>query len=362
MSELEHQPSQKLSQAPELTGEAALDDGLLAATDANTAAQDADWFTLARKLRQRNRELLKRVTDLEAALAQMQDELDSEPSRPTTVASLALLPPEDALNNAQAQVNHLCQELEESHSLAQRQQFLIDSLTEQLAESQAQLEHWEREHRISQQRQSQQAELLSQATENVQILNRQLQRQQTQAVQFKTTLSECFTHAEVTADSTPAPAPQAAPIPQAPSQATPKPTAGDTPPAAVRPWSAPPQAATTATPPPTWATRMLPKSPVSAQPSRSPLPDPSQPAAPPTRIKADCPTRQVAPVGKFASLDLPAFNGESDMGTAPKTVLRVAQQKQLPPIIPVTTSKPNSTTKTLEALAAVNLPTFPRQA
>ncbi|MGB0560697.1 MAG: hypothetical protein ACPGVO_02700 [Spirulinaceae cyanobacterium] len=358
------------------------------AADAPASVQDADWFTLARKLRQRNRELLKRVADLEQALAQMQEELDGEAPRSASLASLALLPPEDALRNAQSQVDQLCQELEESHSVAQRQQFLIESLAQQLEATQAQLAHWEREHLAAQQRQHQQVELLNQATENARTLNLQLQHQQTQVARFKTTLTECFSQAEAVPVGTPSVTPPAPPRPAAgampapeiaatplPMPAPPEPSGdGDLSTKKIQPWSAQHPAA--AAEKPAWASRLLGADLSAPEPSASPkmTADPAQrptvsnkvsddapaPTIAPTakpELKSHLPIPRSAPAGKFANLLLPGFNGETNI-TPPKRILR-EPSRPAPPTAPPTVTKTEP--RKVGSLAAVNLPSFPRQ-
>ncbi|MEM8641755.1 MAG: hypothetical protein AAGG51_23505 [Cyanobacteria bacterium P01_G01_bin.54] len=355
------------------------------AADAQASVQDADWFTLARKLRQRNRELLKRVADLEQALAQMQDELDGEAPRSASLASLALLPPEKALQNAQDQVDQLCQELEESHSVAQRQQFLIESLAQQLEATQAQLAHWEREYLAAQQRQQQQVELLAQATENARTLNEQLQRQQTQVAQFKTTLTECFSQAEavpptatsqvaaiarpgVTTESIlPSPSQSGESRPSestTPQQPTPNPSPLPEPSIStlntIQPWSV--QHPAPAADPPTWASRLLgaelspPEA--AAPPAVVPTVAPTTPstAAPTAKpgLKSHLPIPRSAPAGKFANLLLPAFNGET---TTPKRILRQPSR----PVAPLAPPTVTTGSRKLDSVAAVNLPSFPRQ-
>lgn len=358
MSETEHSPGQALNSAPELAaGPSRFEQTVTpTASESNNSVQEADWFTLARKLRQRNRELLKRVADLEQALAQMQEELDGESPRPASVASLALLPPDAALHNAQTQVDTLCKELEESHSVAQRQQFLIESLTQQLDATQTQLKHWEREHLAAQQRHHQQVELLVQATENSQALNRQLERQQAQAAQFKTTLAECFAKAEVTASETPATAaltPASSKPSVQPTAITPPPIPSTSAPAVqtpktIQPWSAQHPASDTTTTP-SWATRLL-----GSEQAETVTTTTS--SASKSGIQSHLPVPRSAPAGKFANLLLPAFNDKAEATPVPKVLREPAN-----PVTPVAPPTLNPSSRARGSIAAVDLPTFPRQ-
>ncbi|NEO86362.1 MAG: hypothetical protein F6J87_19210 [Spirulina sp. SIO3F2] len=357
MSETEHSPGQALNSAPDPAAASSRFEQTSTSTtsEANTSVQEADWFTLARKLRQRNRELLKRVADLEQALAQMQEELDGEAPRPASVASLGLLPPDAALHNAQTQVDTLCKELEESHSVAQRQQFLIESLTQQLDATQTQLKHWEREHLAAQQRHHQQVELLAQATENSQVLNRQLERQQAQAAQFKTTLAECFAKAEATASETPSSSLASAPSKPSvqPTAVTPPPIPSTPAPATqtpktIQPWSAN-HAVNDTTATPSWATRLLGS-------EQAETPTTATNIAAKSGIQSHLPVPRSAPAGKFANLLLPAFNDKTEAAPAPKILREPAT-----PVTPVAPPTLNPPSRARGSIAAVDLPTFPRQ-
>ncbi|MCW6036797.1 hypothetical protein K4A83_11065, partial [Spirulina subsalsa FACHB-351] len=170
--------------------------------DRAQSLQEADWFALARKLRQRNRDLLKRVAALEQSLAQTQEELQGykrrlslqEGSRSHHQAALAAQ--NEDLQTAQAQVNLLFEELEASHRVAQRQHLLIETLTAQLEAAQSQIVHLEQEYQRAQQRYQVQGSVLLEAAENSQELRDRLIRQQQHTRQFKAVLDRCLSPLE----------------------------------------------------------------------------------------------------------------------------------------------------------------------
>ncbi|WP_204104513.1 MULTISPECIES: hypothetical protein [Spirulina sp. CCY15215] len=150
---------------------------------------EADWFTLARKLRQRNRELLKKVATLEQALTQTREDLETEKRR-SRQNSLPSSQPDPELFEAQAQIELLFQELEASHHVAQRQHSLIQTLTSQLEVAQTHIVRMERECALVRQRYEEQSQLLVQASDNSLQLRDRLSRQQEHTQQFKTVLDK----------------------------------------------------------------------------------------------------------------------------------------------------------------------------
>ncbi|HEY9845616.1 MAG TPA: hypothetical protein V6D03_05400, partial [Candidatus Caenarcaniphilales bacterium] len=82
--------------------------------------------------------------------------------------------------------------LEISHRMLQYQQNLIESLTEQLASSQAHLAQLELQLASVQQRYEEKSQLLQQSEATCQDLRTRLGRQQQQTLQFKTALERCL--------------------------------------------------------------------------------------------------------------------------------------------------------------------------
>lgn len=86
----------------------------------------------------------------------------------------------------------LLQELENTRQLLQHQQHLVESLREQLANSQARTVELESDLAFVQQRYTQQAHLLQETETACLDLRARLHRQQRQTLQFKTALEQCL--------------------------------------------------------------------------------------------------------------------------------------------------------------------------
>lgn len=137
--------------------------------DQEVVAQNTDWFTLARKLRQHNRELVKTVVQLEQALANTQESLQSQMIQFKN-SELVINQQTEELNNTQKQVSRLFYELEASHKTAQCQQNVLDNLTEQLEKSQEQTAQLERECALLQEAYNEQSHQLILAEKQVKEL------------------------------------------------------------------------------------------------------------------------------------------------------------------------------------------------
>lgn len=151
--------------------------------------KDADWFALAQKMRQRNRRLLEQVAQLRQALKENQEALHSEQMRSRDRDTL-LAQRTDEFNTLQEQLARLFQTLESSHQAAQRQQILIETLSEQLQSSQERIAQLERECALTQQRYNEQSHQLLQAANTCRELRTRLHRQQRQTLQFKAALEK----------------------------------------------------------------------------------------------------------------------------------------------------------------------------
>jgi hypothetical protein len=167
------------------------DEGETETADASEQKQtkDADWFALAQKMRQRNRRLLDQVTQLKTALKEKQEALHSEVMRSRDRETLLAQQTEE-LNIVQEQLTRLFHTLESSHQAAQRQQILIETLSEQLQSSQERIAQLERECALTQQRYNEQSHQLLQAANTCRELRTRLHRQQRQTLQFKAALEK----------------------------------------------------------------------------------------------------------------------------------------------------------------------------
>jgi hypothetical protein len=98
----------------------------------------------------------------------------------------------EKLSAAQTQVERLTQELAWANQAAQKHQILVETLSAQLESSQEQVARFERECALVQQKYSEQVALVQQAENTCRDLRSRLQRQQRYTLQFKVALEKCL--------------------------------------------------------------------------------------------------------------------------------------------------------------------------
>jgi exonuclease VII large subunit len=146
-----------------------------------------ELVSLIQELNQCNSALLDRVTQLEEALEPAQgDRPMAPPSQAVTAANT------EATTPSAEQVAQVFQELENAHQTTQRQQVLIETLTEQFNQSQQRLTHLETEYARLQQQHQEQTQQLQARAATCQDLQMRLQRQQRYTLQFKAALERCL--------------------------------------------------------------------------------------------------------------------------------------------------------------------------
>ena len=149
------------------------------------------------QLKQENGELRDRTTQLEQDFTQAQIEWQLETARLLHQVSEST-PPEQAqavqtqLTSAHEQLSRLFQELELCHQTAQRQQILVETLTEQLESGQERIAELERDCATTQQRYNEQVQQRLQAEAACRDLRTRLNRQQQHTLQFKVALEKCL--------------------------------------------------------------------------------------------------------------------------------------------------------------------------
>ena len=161
-------------------------------------ANDADWFALAQKMRQRNHHLHEQVIQLRQALKEKQEALHLELMRVRDREAFITQQAEE-MSTLQEQLARLFHALESSHQAAQRQQILIETLSEQLQSSQERVAQLERECALTQQRYNEQSHQLLQSANTCRELRVRLSRQQQQTLQFKVALEKSL---EMTSSTT----------------------------------------------------------------------------------------------------------------------------------------------------------------
>jgi hypothetical protein len=135
-----------------------------------------DWLTVVSNLRQINRQLVEEIARLEQALASAKQTLHNQ-QEANQAHEITILQHQDELNVARDRVSALFQQLESSHQIGQRQQTLIETLSQQLEIVQTIVPQIEAEHEELRQKYQQQAQKLVK-TEQVAIeLHRRLKLQ-----------------------------------------------------------------------------------------------------------------------------------------------------------------------------------------
>jgi len=139
---------------------------------------------LIQALHECNQDLIERITELEAELETYQKTLrEREVVVNQQTQELAL---------AQAQVTRLFGKQELSNQVIQRQQVLVETLTQQWETSQTKMAQMERDCVLTQQRYNEQFHELMQAQNTCRDLRSRLHRQQRHTLQFKAALERCL--------------------------------------------------------------------------------------------------------------------------------------------------------------------------
>ncbi|MGA7935364.1 MAG: hypothetical protein WCA35_17575, partial [Kovacikia sp.] len=146
-----------------------------------------------------NSELRDRITQLEQDLTQQQIEFQLEVARSLQADAAGEVqldvPNTQAVKElaaAQERISRLFKELELSQQTAQRQQILVETITEQLESSQERIAQLERDCAFTQQRYNEQVQQLLQAENTCRDLRMRLHRQQRHTLQFKAALEKCL--------------------------------------------------------------------------------------------------------------------------------------------------------------------------
>lgn len=148
----------------------------------------AQLIALIQELNQCNNALLDRVSQLEEALETTQMVLKEERERSHSLTGAN----SQDMVEARQQISSLFNELEQSHQTNQRQQMLVEALTEQFTLSQERVAQLERECTAAQQQCTEQAQMLTQSEYSCRDLRVRLQRQQRYTMQFKAALERCL--------------------------------------------------------------------------------------------------------------------------------------------------------------------------
>ena len=151
--------------------------------------KNADWYAIARRLRQHNRQLVQKIVALEQSLSEYEETLEIQ-KRDCRANDNLIEQKTQELNYSHLEITRLSHELDNTHQEHQRQQILIESLSQQLQTSQERIAILERECSLLQDNYSQQQHQLLKAEKNNRELQIRLQRQQRYTLQFKAALDK----------------------------------------------------------------------------------------------------------------------------------------------------------------------------
>ena len=137
-----------------------------------------DWLTAVSNLRQINRQLVEEIARLEQALAANKQSLHSHKEQNQSY-EITILQHQDDLRIAHDRLAGMFQQLETSHQIGQRQQTLVETLSQQLEIVQTVVPQLESEHDELTQKYQQQSQKLHRTEQALIELHRQLEAYQT---------------------------------------------------------------------------------------------------------------------------------------------------------------------------------------
>ncbi len=143
-------------------------------TTVESQADRTDWLTVVSNLRQINRQLVEQIARLEQALASAKQELHNHKEQNQS-HEITILQQQDELRIARDRVGALFQQLENSHQIGQRQQTLIETISQQLEISQTIIPQLEAENEELNRQYQQQSQKLIHTEQIAAELNRRLQ-------------------------------------------------------------------------------------------------------------------------------------------------------------------------------------------
>lgn len=288
----------------------------------------AELVSLSQSLEKQNADLLTHVEQLEKLLDECHSALQLQMKRNQTLET-RLSQQAQELTATQEQMTRLFRELEASHQVAQRQQILIETLTQQLENSQEQVANLERECALARANYNEQSYNLSQSENTCQELRSRLDRQQRYSLQLKAALDKFIdlpAHLELNPEASNSPA--TADIHYYPQNASarlrlllkPQP---------IQPWSASAEDITAE---------------VIAEP-----PDSSIELALPTPWQEENPQEEVSPNQEILAEDQQQAVSESLANTAPRT----ESESDLPDLLPLPVESANDLSENLDAAEEV---------
>jgi DNA polymerase III alpha subunit len=150
-------------------------------TTAAPQGESTDWLTVVRNLRLTNRKLLDQIEALENSLVAAKQDSVAQQER-SRVQGIKIVQQEDDLQAARERVSALFEQLENSHQIAQRQQVLVETLSQKLEIAQTIVGEMDAENAQLRQNYTEQSQKLHKTEAVAQELYRRL-KQQSEAVQ-----------------------------------------------------------------------------------------------------------------------------------------------------------------------------------
>jgi chromosome segregation ATPase len=148
-----------------------------AMTDDRGTNSEPDWYSI--------------VEAIEKTAIEMEQKLELQTDRSRS-ANRLIIQQTAELNEAQTKLSHLIVQLETTNAVRQRQQEIIDRLTDSLQQASTRIASIERDCSALQEKYQQQTDRLWQTEAQVKELSYRLERQQRYTLQFKTALNECL--------------------------------------------------------------------------------------------------------------------------------------------------------------------------
>jgi DNA polymerase III alpha subunit len=145
-------------------------------TTAAPQGESTDWLTVVRNLRLTNRKLLDQIEALETSLVVAKQDSVAQQER-SRVQSIKIVQQEDDLQAARERVSALFEQLENSHQIAQRQQVLVETLSQKLEIAQTIVGEMDAENAQLRQNYTEQSQKLYKTEAVAQELYRRLKQQ-----------------------------------------------------------------------------------------------------------------------------------------------------------------------------------------
>jgi hypothetical protein len=159
-------------------------------TTIESQPDQTDWLTVVSNLRQINRQLVEQIARLEQALASAKQSMHTYKEEKQT-HEITILQQQDELRLVNERVGGLFQQLETSHQIGQRQQTLIETISQQLEITQAIVPQLEAENTELQQKIEQQQQKLAKTEQVALELHRRMKHKATTpAIELAVTTDE----------------------------------------------------------------------------------------------------------------------------------------------------------------------------